>query len=643
MTSQFFPTRALPPRPDLEQLKRQAKELLESFVSGETATVAEVAMHYHDADPATFALHDAQLVIARAYGFESWPKLKAFVDGATAKRLIDAVRSRNVDDVRSILNARPELARMSHANLQMLHYAVLENAPDMVRILMVHGGHARDGVYPHREATTAYAIAAQRGYDHIVRIIEEEEQRRRDTRSGMRGAPPADDLFRAIETDDVDRVIAMLDENPALVHTRHATFDVAPLHIAARALSARIVSALLDRGADPAVRGHHDLTPLDAAAHSWYRFDAQRFADVAALLLKLGAPMTAAGATALGNADWLRATHAADALSNFVEDTGGLLRLAVTHNRPDVLQLLLDFGFDPDERALVGEGDEPAVSWGMALPHCVSTGKYEMAEMLLQHGADPNAAIYASGDPVFSAYAHKDWKMLALLSRYGGVPAATTAGLFRQTELARKMLAGEARYRMDGVGGETVAEQLLWGATCGGDPEVVRMALERMDWPRDDPRWFTVLEQPLRTWTHGSSGDDLPRDAYLTCFRLVLERCDPNLRGRPTDEQQFGLTTLHNIVARGDMTPEERVAFANAILDRDGSLNIRDHLLKSTPLGWACRWGQLPLVKLFLDRGADPIEADAEAWAKPIIWAEKKGHNEIADYLRQASARWENA
>jgi hypothetical protein len=281
-----------------------------------------------------------------------------------------------------------------------------------------------------------------------------------------------------------------------------------------------------------------------------------------------------------------------------------------------------------------GEGDEPEVSWGMALQHCVSTGKYEMAEMLLQHGADPNAAIYASGDPVFSAYAQKDWKMLALLERYGGVPTVTTAGLFRQTELARKMLTGEARYRMDGVGGETVAEQLLWGAACGGDPEIVRMALERVDWSRDDPRWFAVLEQPLRTWKHGTSGDDLPRDAYLICFRLVLERCDPNLRGRPTDEQQFGLTTLHNIVARGGMTPEERVAFATAVLDRGGSLDIRDHLLKSTPLGWACRWGQLPLVKLFLDRGADPVEADAESWATPEAWATKMKHDAVLAVLR---------
>jgi hypothetical protein len=213
------------------------------------------------------------------------------------------------------------------------------------------------------------------------------------------------------------------------------------------------------------------------------------------------------------------------------------------------------------------------------------------------------------------------------------------AGLFRQTELARKMLAGEARYRMDGVGGDTLAEQLLWGAACGGDPEIVRMALARVDWPRDDPRWFTVLEQPLRTWTHGPSGDGLPRDTYLTCFRLVLERCDPDLRGRPTDDQQFGLTTLHNIVARGDMTPEERVAFATAILAKGARLDLRDSLLKSTPLGWACRWGHLPLVELFLNRNADPIEADAEPWATPIAWARRKGHIEIENRLQQAAGR----
>jgi hypothetical protein len=198
------------------------------------------------------------------------------------------------------------------------------------------------------------------------------------------------------------------------------------------------------------------------------------------------------------------------------------------------------------------------------------------------------------------------------------------------------MLSGEAPYRIDGATGDSIGEQLLWGGACGGDPDVVHMALERVDWPRDDPRWFAMLEQPLRTWGFGAVSRNWENSTYLACFKLLLTRCDPNLRGRPTDNGQFGLTTLHNIVARGDMAPEERVAFATAILDAGARLDLRDNLLKSTPLGWACRWGQSPLVRLFLDRGADPIEPDGEPWARPVAWAERMNHAEIQQTLRAA-------
>ncbi len=117
MTTRHLPTRTLPERPDLEQLKRQAKELLQRFADGEAAAVAEVHAHYRDADPGKFALHDAQLVLARAYGFESWPKLKAFVDGATVDRLIAAVRGGDTNEVRALLTRRPELARMGTGEL----------------------------------------------------------------------------------------------------------------------------------------------------------------------------------------------------------------------------------------------------------------------------------------------------------------------------------------------------------------------------------------------------------------------------------------------------------------------------------------------------------------------------------------------
>ena len=633
VTRSDVPTRTLRERPDLDQLKRQAKELLHAFADSEPAAVAEVRQHYRDADPRTFALHDSQLVIARAYGFESWPKLKAFVDGVTVRRLVDAVRGGRLDDVQAMLAQRPELARMSLDNLQVVHHAVLARSPEMVRILMGHGANARDGVYPYREATTAHAIAAQRGDAAIVAIIEEEEQRRRDAASGMVNAPAADDLFRAIAAGDTSRAIALMTADRSRIRTRHTPSGAAPLHLAARALDQELVAWLLDHGADPEARGPHDFTPLDAAAHAWYRADHERFERVAALLLRHGAPMRPAAAAALGDAGWLRDRHAEGTLADHNDGSGGLLRIAVTHNQPGILALLLDCGFDPDERIRVDDGDEAQFTAGMALQQAVQLGRHEMAATLLSRGADPNAPIMASGDPMFSAFSQGDSAMIALLERHGGIPTATTAGLFRQTALARRMLAGEAKYRVDGAAGDSLAEQLLWGGACGGDPEVVRMALERVDWRRDDPRWFAMLEQPLRQWTHGPVCAGWDTRTYLTCFRLLLDRCDPDLRGRPTDQGQFGLTTLHNIVARGDMAPEERVSFAAAILDRGARLDLRDHLLQSTPLGWACRWGQLPLVRLFLDRGADPVEADAPPGATPAAWAAKMGHGDALALL----------
>jgi hypothetical protein len=56
--------------------------------------------------------------------------------------------------------------------------------------------------------------------------------------------------------------------------------------------------------------------------------------------------------------EWLRARHAEGKLVNPIRwDGGGLLTVAVRHNRPEMLRLLLDFGFDPDERVSSGEGD----------------------------------------------------------------------------------------------------------------------------------------------------------------------------------------------------------------------------------------------------------------------------------------------
>ena len=94
------PTRAMRDNPDIDQLKRQARELLEAYRAQSPDAVVEVAAHHRTATPETLALHDAQFVLARSYGFESWPKLKAAVEGVTTTRLHEAVQKGDLGAVR---------------------------------------------------------------------------------------------------------------------------------------------------------------------------------------------------------------------------------------------------------------------------------------------------------------------------------------------------------------------------------------------------------------------------------------------------------------------------------------------------------------------------------------------------------------
>jgi hypothetical protein len=64
--------RGLPHRPDLDQLRRQARELLRAALVGEPAAITRI----HVVAP-QLTLSAAQLALAREYGFRSWPALRA--------------------------------------------------------------------------------------------------------------------------------------------------------------------------------------------------------------------------------------------------------------------------------------------------------------------------------------------------------------------------------------------------------------------------------------------------------------------------------------------------------------------------------------------------------------------------------------
>ena len=222
IVSTYPPTRSLPDRPDLNQLRRQAKELLAAFRAGDSEAVGEVNAHYRGADAATFALHDAQLVLARAHGFESWPRLKAFVDGATVSRFIEAARAGDTTRVEAMLQARPEIINMDVAGSdehRALHYAVLARDTAMVRLLMAHGADARIGIYPHRVPTTPLAIATERGDEEMAAIIREAEAKRGNVNRRYESAsmpPPPPEFTTALNSGDERALIAFLESSPLL-------------------------------------------------------------------------------------------------------------------------------------------------------------------------------------------------------------------------------------------------------------------------------------------------------------------------------------------------------------------------------------------------------------------------------------------
>src|ERR1700746_862095 len=80
---------ALPARPDLDQLRRQATELRDTARSGDPAALSRIAAHApgaaHARGAALVTLAAAQLAIARGRAVASWPGLKAEAQARNAE------------------------------------------------------------------------------------------------------------------------------------------------------------------------------------------------------------------------------------------------------------------------------------------------------------------------------------------------------------------------------------------------------------------------------------------------------------------------------------------------------------------------------------------------------------------------------
>lgn len=111
-------SRGLPDRPHLDVPRREARELLELWRASQPEALERIRRRhprFHTFDDATlaaapFRLSDAQLVIAREYGFSSWAQMKQRItSNAVVDALDRAIRANDRDTAVRLLGANPEL------------------------------------------------------------------------------------------------------------------------------------------------------------------------------------------------------------------------------------------------------------------------------------------------------------------------------------------------------------------------------------------------------------------------------------------------------------------------------------------------------------------------------------------------------
>lgn len=142
----------LPAKSNVEHLKKQAKDLLRSCQQGDGAAMERFRSFVSFSAPGSLQLADAQYVIARDYGFASWPKLKEHVESLTrviepAEMLSAAVRASDADKTAGVLENHPELkarinepmANYGDSGMQPLLAAVQRSDRKTIDVLLKAG------------------------------------------------------------------------------------------------------------------------------------------------------------------------------------------------------------------------------------------------------------------------------------------------------------------------------------------------------------------------------------------------------------------------------------------------------------------------------------------------------------------------
>ena len=595
--------RALPTRPNLNQLKRQAKELLRR-------------------QPPIGRLRDAQRTIAEEYGFASWDALRTHVEsvvGAVSRSIIEppeldseeggviwnaltASVDGDVDALRRLVERDPRLSRAEYWYTPAIHFAVREGHQEAVQLLLDAGA---DPEWNGLHDGSLIAMARDRGHGEIARLLEETRDRRGRVQPGS-DSP----IHAAITREDTEEVRRLLDANPNLVDVGN-DIGASPLHRAVGGGARELAALLLDRGANvhavlSSARGlgggfWTDLQAIDLAIWGGRRPGDRRMIQ---LLLDHGATLDLTVAVAVGDIERVR--QILDAEPARIRETRPSgrrpLSAAVEAGHDAIARLLLERGADPNWR-------EPTAPNGRSLQVAAAAGKRQLVELLLAHGADPNSAVDSSGNAVSAAATPE---IRALLVARGGTPDPYDTSWIDDDEELRR-LAGDPPQTL------RVSAAFAMVVGDGRRDRLERLLAAGLRVPpvlTGCQGYLLTHTDMLRTLLEHGMSPDLMNWQHQTLLHLACEGRD--YRGR---NQTRGA-----------------VERATILLDAGANISPRDDEYRSTPLAWAARTNALEMVEFLLARGAPTNLPDDEPWATPLAWAERRQYSEIVSILRQHGA-----
>lgn len=278
-------SKPLPARPDLEQLRKQAKDLLKSAHAGHPDALRRFREHHPEKVSTAVSLSDAQLVLAREHGFASWPKLKEHVHAV-------------------LLDTRDPLELFKdafHADDAVLFAKLLARYPAIKARLNEPIGPFDSPVIIHAKSREMLDVLLAAGADLNGK------SRWWAGGFGLLHTAPPELAAYAVERGAVvdahaaarlglkDRLRELLAADPSLVHARGGDGQT-PLHFAA---NVEIAELLLEHGAELDARDvDHEST-----AAQWMLGERT---EVARFLVRRGCWTDLLLAAAVGDVEWVR-------------------------------------------------------------------------------------------------------------------------------------------------------------------------------------------------------------------------------------------------------------------------------------------------------------------------------------------------